>query len=290
MSKINTWLYDEEKAERQLNVATTALQCDRRPAENCKRISAKVGQILEKHPETELVLFGEMVLGWYDPLGLPEYHHQISEAIPGKTTNLLSELAKSYGIYLCCGISEATANGYHNSQVLIDPRGEIQAIHRKWNLKSGERQIGYLPGPGPVTITEIKGVKIGLVTCSDAAHPHTMRALIGSDLDLILYSLADDQDENWFMAKAMARLYDAWIVSANRFGTENNYWNGHTVISDPLGNLRTCSLDQEGCLSHTLKFPRDRSKTQKFMRNIFVKLPLFPYIIVNWRILNSYYK
>jgi hypothetical protein len=34
-------------------------------------------------------------------------------------------------------------------------------------------------------------------------------------------------------------VYDAWIVTANRYGDENGYfWNGHTVISDPIGSLR----------------------------------------------------
>lgn len=290
MSKVNSWLYDEENAKKRLKIATTAMQCDRAPAKNRERISSIIKQIMEEHPDIELVVFGEMILGWYDPLGMPEYHHKISETIPGPTTEQLGNISKEYGVFLCCGLSERTENGYHNSQVLIDSRGEIQTIHRKWNLKLAERQIGYIPGQKKVTITEIKGIKIGMVICADLAHPQTMRELAQSDLDLILYSLADDKDEKWFMAKANARMYDAWVVSANRYGNENNYWNGHTIITDPLGNLREVLVDEEGYLVHTLKFAQDRSIVQKILRTLYVKVPLLVHVMINWRILKSYYQ
>ena len=290
MSKFIKWLYAEETANKRIKIATTAMKCDRDPVENRKSISRIINQILQEHPDVELVVFGEMILGWYDPSGMSEYHHDISEIIPGKTTELLSDLSRENGIFLSCGISEKSENEYHNAQVLINPQGEIQAIHRKWNLKPAEQQIGYIPGPNPVTITEIKGCKTGMIICADAAHPRTMRELVRSDLDLILYSVADDKDEKWFMAKANARLYDAWIVSANRFGRENNYWNGHTVVTDPLGNLREVLVNEEGYLVHTLKFVQDRSRIQKIMRNIIVKTPLLFHVMKNWRILRSYYQ
>jgi hypothetical protein len=40
--KINQWLYAEDMAPKQLNIATTAMQCDRNPATNRKNLSAKI--------------------------------------------------------------------------------------------------------------------------------------------------------------------------------------------------------------------------------------------------------
>ena len=290
MIRFKRWLYNEENSQKQLNVATATIQCDRDPDINQAKIINTINQIMKEYPDTELIVFGEMILGWYDPLGAPDYHRNISEHIPGPTTGLLCELSIKHQIHLCCGLSEKSDGGFYNTQVLTNPKGEIQAIHRKWNLKTGERRAGYNPGLEPVTVTKIKDIKTGMIICSDAAHPRTMRELAKNKLELILYSLSDDKDEQWFMAKANSRLYDAWIISANRFGQESRYWNGHTVISDPLGRLRTTLINQEGYLGYTLQFPRSRSTTQRMIRNLYVKTPLLIHILKSWKTLSSYYE
>ena len=277
-------------AVKRLKIASTAMRCQRDPALNRAKIADTVDGIMQAHPDTELVFFGEMILGWYDPAGMPDYHQGISERIPGQSTALLGELSKKHGIFLSFGMSEKRDGAQHNTQVLLDPAGEIQAVHRKWNLKSGEKQAGYQPGRQPVTMTEIKGVATALLICSDAAHPLTMRTLISSRPELILLSLADDQDEKWFMARANARLYDAWIASANRFGQENNDWNGHSVISDPLGRLRATQVQSEGYLNCQLRFPEQHSWLPRMARLLYVKAALPWHVLSNWRIMKSYYQ
>ena len=290
MSRLSEWLYPEESAPKWLTVATTTMRCTRDVTENRQYILNTVQRIMQEHPGTELVCFGEMISGWYNPQALIHAEPNVSESIPGKTTDLLGDLAREYAIFLSCGLSEKASDGYHNTQVLINSQGEIQAIHRKWNLKSAEREAGYAPGALPITTTEIKGLKVAMLICSDAAHPRTMQALLRCGADVILFSLADDRDENWFVAQAQARLYDAWIVSANRYGQEHHYWNGHTVISDPLGRLRRTSVDQEGYLVHTLKIATRQPGVRKVLRHIYVKAPLIVHILKNWRILKSYYQ
>jgi predicted amidohydrolase len=289
MSKLRTWLYAEENATQSLHIAATAMQCDRDPVVNRSRIEATVEAILREHPETELIMFGEMLMSWYDPAANTNRQHPLSEPIPGQSSDLLGRLAKKFGIYICCGLSETAEDKFYNAQVLLNPQGELQAVHRKKNLKRAEREAGYVAGTKDVTITEIKGFRSGMIICADAADPRTMRAMMRSSLDLVLYSLADDRDENWFMAQANARLYDAWIVSANRFGQEKRYWNGHTIISDPVGKLRAVLIDQEGYLFHTLRFAQDRSGLQRMIRKAYARAPLPIHILKNWQILRSYY-
>jgi len=289
MSRLRKWLYAEENATRSLHIAAATMRCDRDPVINRSRIETTVESILCQHPETELILFGEMLMSWYDPGAYTDRGHSLSEPIPGQSTDLLGRLAKKFGIYLCCGLSETAQGKFYNAQVLLNPQGELQAVHRKKNLKRAEREAGYVAGTKNVTVTEIKGVRSGMIICADAANPRTMRALMRSNLELILYSLADDRDENWFMAQANARMYDAWIVSANRFGQEKRYWNGHTIISDPVGKLRAVLIDQEGYLFHTLRFAQDRSGLQRMIRKVFARAPLPIHILKNWRILRSYY-
>jgi len=283
-------LYNEEGAIKQLKVATVAMECDREPAKNRAKIVNTVETIKQTNPDTEMIVFGEMILGWYNPGGDRAYHRGISEPIPGETTCELGELASKYGMYLCFGISEIKDGILYNTQVLLNPQGEIQAIHRKWNLKPGEKKAGYQPGPQPVTITEIKGIKVGMIICSDAANSRTMLRLMKEHLELIILSLADDKDEGWFMAKANARLYDAWIISANRYGREHDYWSGHLAITDPMGQIRSTSFDQERYLVYELRFPTEQSWLQKVVRGIVVKVPLVSHILKHRKTLLSYFR
>jgi predicted amidohydrolase len=230
-----------------------------------------------------------MILGWYNPGEMPAYHRRISRPVFGEVTRALGSLALEYGIYLSFGLSEIHDETLYNAQVLLNPRGEIQAIHRKWNLKPGERNADYQPGADLVTITNVKGIKTGIIICSDAASLHTMWALIKRRLDLVILSLADDQDERLFMARFNARLYDAWVVTANRYGQEGGeFWNGHIVISDPLGELRATGHDKEQYLVYELNFAPAQSRLKRAIRNGYVKAPLVLHILRNWKVARSY--
>jgi predicted amidohydrolase len=211
-SKTHTYLYDESKAAKRIKVASVAMACDREAASNRDRIISTIDAIMQTHPDVEMVIFGEMTLGWYKPGELEEYHQGISEHVPGPTTRALAELALKYGIYVCFGISELEGVRLYNSQVLLDPQGEIQALYRKRNLKPGEVKAHYHPGPAMVTTTEIKGVKTGMVICSDTASTRTMWELMCGRLELIIHSLADD-DRDDFVTRFQARMYDAWFIT-----------------------------------------------------------------------------
>ena len=288
-SKWKTFLYNEQSAARRLQVATVAMSCARDPDSNRKKIARTLETIVHTHPGVDLVVFGEMVLGWYNPSGMPAYHHEIAEPVPGKTTRILGDLAARLKIHLSFGLGEIRGGTLHNTQVLLNPQGEIQAIHRKCNLKPAERKAGYQPGPVPVTLADIKGVKIGIVICSDAASPRAMWELARGRLDLIVLSLADDRDEDWFVANFNARIYDAWVVTANRYGDENGcFWNGHMVVSDPCGALRLTSHDQEQVLIYELAFDDRQTWLKRAIRNAWTKAPLPLHILRNWKTARSY--
>lgn len=201
-AKIHRWLYDETAATKRLKVATVTMQCDRDPVSNRIKMIQTIASIMQAHPDIELIMFGEMILGHYNPGGMPVYHREIAEPVPGKTTQALSKQAREYGIYLCFGISKNNDGHLYNTQVLLNPQGEIQTCHRKWNIKPGEIQANYLQGSQSVTVTEICGIKTGMIICSDAAHPRVMRELIRNRLEFILFSLADDKDVGWFCCQS----------------------------------------------------------------------------------------
>ena len=288
-SRWKTFLYDEQSAAHRLQVATVAMSCDRDPDSNRLKIARTLETIVQAHPSVDLVVFGEMILGWYNPSGMPAYHREIAEPIPGKTTRILGDLAARLKIHLSFGLGEIHDGALHNAQVLLNPQGEIQAVHLKCNLKPAEKKAGYQPGPVPVTLTDIKGVKTGIAICSDAASPRAMWELARGRLDLIVHSLADDRDDDWFVAHFNARMYDAWVVTANRYGHEAGcFWNGHMVVSDPCGALRATSQDQERVLVYELGFGDQQAWLKRAIRNAWTKAPLPLHILRNWKTARSY--
>jgi predicted amidohydrolase len=124
---------------------------------------------------------------------------------------------------------------------------------------------------------------------SGAASPRGMWELMKSRLDLIILSLADDADEDLVMARFNARMYNAWVVTANRYGDENgSLWSGHIVISDPCGELRATGQDQEQFLVCELRFAGEETWLACATRNVWVKTPLAYHILRNWKRAKSY--
>ena len=157
-------LYNISKATKKLNVATTAMICDENPDKNIQKMANLVEEIKQNHPDVELIVFGETIHGWFFNFKkTAEYHHEIAETVPGKTTDLMSELATQKKVYISFGINEKDKEHFFNSQVLINPSGKITAVHRKRAM----RESFFTKGKKPVTVTQIKDIKTGIVICYD---------------------------------------------------------------------------------------------------------------------------
>lgn len=288
-TKVYSWLYNTQTTGDHLKVACVTISIDQDPAKNMENLIKQVDAILLTHPDIELVVFGEMLLGWFIPAKSPEYHQRIARPLLINFLQPLIDQCRQYGIYLCFGMPELDGEERYNAQVLINPLGNIQAVHRKWNLKHHEVMAGYCPGCVPVTVTNIKNLRTGILICADAAHPKTMWQLIKNRLDLIILSLADDCDEDFFLAKFNARMYDAWVVTANRYGDEDgHFWDGHTVISDPTGSLRAASKDKEGYLLLDINFDRNQNILKFLLRNFIVKASLLFHLLTNLKRIKDY--
>jgi hypothetical protein len=109
-----------------------------------------------------------------------------------------------------------------------------------------------------------------------------------SQLDLILISLADD-DQDDFVPTFNARMFDAWVTTANRHGYEDTkFWPGQIVVSDPTGNIRISEQGDELYITCELSFTKTRSCVKTLIRNVWVKTPLIFHVLRNWRRAKSY--
>jgi len=138
--------YDDSQATKFINVAAATLEVSKNKPENLAKIRQTIIQTIEQNTEIELILFGETILGcWYEKENPYAYQLDIAEPIPGPSTNSIAQLADSLNIYVGFGISELKEGNLFNSQVIINPDGNIEAIYRKFTMTKEDEESGFTP-------------------------------------------------------------------------------------------------------------------------------------------------
>ncbi|NHK32720.1 MAG: carbon-nitrogen hydrolase family protein [Asgard group archaeon] len=271
---------------KRLNIAAVAMQCDEDPNKNLDYMIDFIQRIKREQSKVELIVFGETILGWFfKPGKTKEYHQEIAETIPGKSTMNLAEIAKKENVYLTFGISDKEGEVIFNSQVIINPKGEIQTVHRKFL----SRDETFQAGKKKVTLTEIMGIKTGIIICFDVRSSQVVKEMKKNKPELIIHSMADDEDPKFFGAGFLARNFGTWYVTANRYGYEGKkYWSGHMFISNPKGKLCTKSTDKEDYIYYSIEIPIKKSKFKGLFQNIGRKISLIFHILKNLKIALSY--
>ena len=209
-------------------------------------------QIVDENPDVRLIHFGETILGWFYVKGETEaYHRRIAEPIPGPSTEFVADLAREHDVYVSFGISERCGEALHNAQVVVDPHGEIVAVHRKFWI----RNRVFTPGERALTTVDVDGTKAAILICADARSLSLLRAIRRARIDLVLASLAD-YGTSLRMNEMLGTFFDAWTVVANRFGEEPPLsWHGLVTITDRLGRLRAHGIGDERYLIQRIPLP-----------------------------------
>lgn len=206
----------------------------------------------------------------------------LAEAVPGPSTNRLSEAAKALQVVIVASLFERRAAGiYHNTAVVIDADGALAGMYRKMHIPDdpGFYEKFYFT-PGDLGFAPIKTSvgKIGVLVCWDQWYPEAARlsALGGADCIVIPTAIGwDPNDAN----EEQQRQLDAWItiqrahaianglplVSCNRTGLEKDtsgqtsgirFW-GSSFIAGPQGEiLAQCSTDNSETLAVNINLDR----------------------------------
>ncbi len=285
-SFLKAWLYEKDATD-ELIAATVALTPDKSPGITRTKIVGIIDEIKLSQPDVDLIVFGEVILGCFFS-DLPDYHKNIAEIIPDTTSRLISQIAKEKDVYISFGMVEKHNDEIYNSQILIDNSGDIINIQRKKNLRSDY----YSSGRESISFADINGVKTGIVICFDIQFPETRKKALEQKTDLIILSLADyidDWDDKYFGYKYLAKQYNSWIITANRYGsTCGTEWDGHIEILNPFGDIMVSSRYQEKFIVYKLKINKGQSKGKEFIRKVYSKISLGYLIIKNLKIALSY--
>ncbi len=150
---------------------------------------------------------------------------EVSEPVPGPTTQRLGELARRLRTYIVAGIYEREGKVVYNTAVLIGRNGELAGRYRKTHLPREEWEIGLTHGNEyPVFDTDFG--RVGVMICWDVQFSEPARALAAQGAELILVPIWGG---NEILARARAIENHVFLVTSS--------YDMKTFVLDPLGNV-----------------------------------------------------
>ena len=190
----------------------------------------------------------------------------LAEAIPGKTTETLSAVAKELNVVIIASLFEKRAEGlYHNTTAVIDADGTYLGKYRKMHIPDDPafyEKFYFTPGDLGYKVFQTKYAKIGVLICWDQWYPEASRitALMGAEI--MFYPTAigwatyqdeetnTDQYNSWqIMQRSHAVANGVPVVSVNRVGFEQygamKFWGGSFVANGQGKLLFLGSHDEE---------------------------------------------
>lgn len=197
----------------------------------------------------ELVVLPEYVTF----LGPYRYFEEMSEPVPGPTTERLADAARRDGIYLHGGslIERSSVPGrYYNTSTVFNPQGDLIATYRKVHLfdvdvpglVTDRESQAVLPGDA-LSLVPLPGITLGLSICFDVRFPELYRALAlaGAEAFTVPAAFARATGRvHWeILLRARAIENQAYVLAAAQYGQDAaGHWRfGRSMIIGPWGEV-----------------------------------------------------
>jgi omega-amidase len=162
----------------------------------------------------------------------------------------LQEMAKEFSLTTVAGVSERDGEAVYNTQVFINPSGEIVAKYRKTHLfvlPPNDESACYTPGDRFVSVAA-GGFNFGLSICYDLRFPEVSRALAlehGANVMLVSSAWPLPRAAHLRALAAVRAIENqSYLVLANRAGEDAGVTCcGLSAIFDPLGVMIASASD-----------------------------------------------
>lgn len=215
----------------------------------------------------QIVATQELFRAFYFPQTEDERNLELAEPIPGPTSQRLCDLARELGIYLTASLFEKRAQGlYHNTSIMIDPKGQIIGKYRKMHIPDDPRffeKYYFTPGDPPLPgqrdsgaaagwqVQDTAYARTGMLICWDQWFPEAARLTALRGAQILFYPTAigwyhgetdydrKQQREAWMtIQRAHAIANGVFVAAINRVGVEKDltFW-GSSFVADPGGTI-----------------------------------------------------
>lgn len=227
---------------------------------NMKKTAEKVEEAAKEG--AQIVCLQELYRTKYFPQDEKRDALDLAETIPGASTKMFSELAKTHDIALVVPVFERTANGkYYNSAAVIDADGKILGAYRKVHVPNDPcfyEKNYFEPGNKGYAVYKTKYARVGVLICYDQWFPEPARINTLMGAEIIFYPTAIGNFKNDISADG--DWHDAWktvqrghaitngvhIAAVNRVGEEGQlkFWGG-SFVCDSFGIVLKEASDEK---------------------------------------------
>ncbi len=262
-----------------LALALIQMQCTDDAREN---LAKAVGYIEEAAAQgAELVCLQELFTRPYPCQSQDASRFDWAEPIPGPTSEALCRVAAAQKVALLASVFERRAAGvYHNTALVIDPRGAVAGRYRKMHIPDDPLYYEkYYFTPGDLGFQShavsragaVPPLQVGALICWDQWYPEAARLTALAGAQILVYpsaigwqfeeGAAEDtaQHAAWeAMQRSHAIANGVFVAAVNRVGFERlpdaapgegiRFW-GQSFVADPFGKvLARASAEHEQLL------------------------------------------
>ena len=177
----------------------------------------------------------------------------VAEATDGAFGRGLSEAAAEHGVAVVAGIFEPAPGGrVYNTAVAFDAAGRLAAAYRKIHLFDalGQRESDQVAAGHEPVVTDLGGLRVGVLICYDIRFPEHARALVArGQCDLIVvpagWAAGLFKEEHWVtLVRARAIENTVWVAAVDQVpdpaepATRAPTGVGRSLLVDPMGTVR----------------------------------------------------
>jgi agmatine deiminase len=208
-----------------------------------------------------IVCLPELFKNRYFPQHMGVDISAFAETVPGKSTQIFSDIARAHQIVIIVPLLEKTPEGkIYNSAVAIDADGTVSAPYHKVHIPQdpGFFEKGYFyPGEG-YRIFDTRYGRIAVLICFDQWFPEAARCVALEGAEIIFYPTAighpggeepveGDWQEAWeLIQRSHAVANCVHIAAVNRVGPEEACrFFGGSFVCDAFGKILSKSGNSE---------------------------------------------
>lgn len=236
-----------------VKVGLVQMSCANGPAANLAKAVERIEAAAKKG--AKIVCLQELFRSRYFCQSEDHRNFKLAEAIPGPSTEVLSELAKRKQIVIVASLFERRAAGiYHNTAVVLDADGSLAGKYRKMHIPDDPlyyEKFYFTPGDLGFPSFQTRYAKIAVLVCWDQWFPEAARAAALSGAQILFYptaigwipneprKVAQNQRNAWeLMQRSHAIANGVFVAAANRVGAEGKikFW-GNSFVAGPIGEI-----------------------------------------------------
>ena len=240
----------------------------------CRLIAeaANNGARLVVFPETFIPTYPDWI--WFVPPGQIALNQQLygelldqSVSIPSPATDNLCQAARDAGIFVSIGINErndnASGGSLFNTNILIDPDGNLFSRHQKLVPTVSERTVWAYGDPSTLEVHDTEIGKLGGLICHENYMPLPRYSLYARGIEIYLAPTYDEGETWQSTLRHIGKEGRVYVVGCcmvlrkedvlSRFPQLEPYYKdaaewintGNSMISDPDGNILAGPLSKE---------------------------------------------